>query len=116
MVANGFLPTAQRRTPPAFYAWRAFARYSPVLPAGGLVAFATVHKVPAEVRAGYDAPFPDKTYHAGARAFPQLVPTSPDDPAGRQTAPPGTPRAGGRSRCWPSSAPATRSSDERTAP
>lgn len=81
VVANGFLPTAQRRTPPAFYAWRAFARYSPVLPAGRLVALATVHKVPAEVRAGYDAPFPDKTYQAGARAFPLLVPTSPGDPA-----------------------------------
>ena len=81
VVANGFLPTAQRRTPPAFYAWRAFARYSPVLPAGRLVAAATVHKVPAEVRAGYDAPFPDKTYQAGARAFPLLVPTSPGDPA-----------------------------------
>ena len=81
VVANGFLPTAQRRTPPAFYAWRAFARYSPVLPAGRLVAAATVHKVPAEVRTGYDAPFPDKTYQAGARAFPLLVPTSPGDPA-----------------------------------
>ena len=81
VVANGFLPTAQRRTAPAFYAWRAFARYSPVLPAGRLVAFATVHKVPAEVRAGYDAPFPGKTYQAGARAFPLLVPTSPADPA-----------------------------------
>jgi len=81
VVANGFLPTAERRTPPAFYAWRAFARYSPVLPAGRLVAAATVHKVPAEVRAGYDAPFPDKTYQAGARAFPLLVPTSPRDPA-----------------------------------
>jgi len=81
VVANGFLPTAERRTPPAFYAWRAFARYSPVLPAGRLVAAATVHKVPAEVRAGYDAPFPDKTYQAGARAFPLLVPTSPGDPA-----------------------------------
>jgi haloalkane dehalogenase len=42
VVANGFLPTAQRRTPPAFYAWRAFARYSPVLPAGRLVAAGTV--------------------------------------------------------------------------
>ena len=81
VVANGFLPTAERRTSPAFYAWRAFARYSPVLPAGRLVAAATVHKVPAEVRTGYDAPFPDKTYQAGARAFPLLVPTSPGDPA-----------------------------------
>ncbi|OBH20353.1 MULTISPECIES: haloalkane dehalogenase [unclassified Mycobacterium] len=81
VVANGFLPTAQRPTPPAFYAWRAFARYSPVLPAGRIVSVGTVRRVPARVRAGYDAPFPDKSYQAGARAFPQLVPTSPDDPA-----------------------------------
>ncbi|QUR68102.1 haloalkane dehalogenase [Mycobacterium spongiae] len=81
VVANGFLPTARTRTPAAFYAWRAFARYTPVLPAGRLVNFGTATKVPAEVRAGYDAPFPDKTYQAGARVFPQLVPTSPDDPA-----------------------------------
>jgi len=81
VVANGFLPTAQRPTPPAFHLWRAFARYSPVLPAGRLVAAGTVRRVRAKVRAGYDAPFPDKTYQAGARAFPQLVPISPDDPA-----------------------------------
>ncbi|WP_102417174.1 haloalkane dehalogenase [Mycobacterium sp. 4858] len=81
VVANGFLPTAQRPTPPAFYAWRAFARYSPVLPAGRIVSVGTVRRVPARVRAGDDAPFPDKSYQAGARAFPQLVPTSPDDPA-----------------------------------
>lgn len=81
VVANGFLPTATRRTPLAFHAWRAFARYWPVLPAGRLVSIGTVHKVPAEVRAGYDAPFPDKSYQAGARAMPVLVPTSADDPA-----------------------------------
>jgi haloalkane dehalogenase len=81
VVANGFLPTAQRRSPPAFYVWRAFAHYSPVLPAGRLVATLTVRRVRAKVRAGYDAPFPDRTYQAGARAFPRLVPTSPDDPA-----------------------------------
>ena len=34
-----------------------------------------------EVRAGYDAPFPDDEYCAGPRAMPGLVPTSPDDPA-----------------------------------
>jgi haloalkane dehalogenase len=81
VVANGFLPTGQRRPAPAFNAWRAFARYSPVLPAGLLVAAGTVRRVPPKVRAGYDAPFPDKTYQVGARAFPQLVPTSPFDPA-----------------------------------
>lgn len=81
VVANGFLPTATRPTPPAFYIWRAFARFTPMLSAGRIVAAGTVRKVPARVRAGYDAPFPGRKYQAGARAFPQLVPTSSDDPA-----------------------------------
>ncbi|MGH9302049.1 MAG: haloalkane dehalogenase, partial [Acidimicrobiales bacterium] len=34
-----------------------------------------------EVVAAYDAPFPDDSFMAGARSFPALVPTSPDDPA-----------------------------------
>jgi haloalkane dehalogenase len=29
----------------------------------------------------YDAPFPSAKYKAGARAFPMLVPVTPDDPA-----------------------------------
>ncbi|MBY0441491.1 MAG: haloalkane dehalogenase [Mycobacteriaceae bacterium] len=81
VVSNGYLPTAHHRVPGAFYAWRTFARHSPVLPAGRLVAAGTLRKVPAQVRAGYDAPFPDKTYQAGARVFPSLVPTTPNNPA-----------------------------------
>lgn len=81
VVANGFLPAGQQRASRAFFAWRAFARYSPLLPAGALVAAGTVRRVPPKARAGYDAPFPNKTYQAGARALPQLVPTSPGDPA-----------------------------------
>ena len=34
-----------------------------------------------EIRAAYDAPFPDDSYCAAPRAMPGLVPTSPDDPA-----------------------------------
>ncbi len=81
LVANGFLPTADRPTPPAFRIWRAVGKYSPWLPAGWLVDAGTVSRLSSAVRAGYDAPFPDKRYQAGARAFPQLVPTSPNDPA-----------------------------------
>jgi haloalkane dehalogenase len=33
------------------------------------------------VVAAYDAPFPDESYKEGARQFPTLVPTSPEDPA-----------------------------------
>ena len=80
-IANGFLPTADRPTPAAFRIWRAFAKYTPWLNAGRLVDFGTVKKLSAAVRAGYDAPFPDKRYQAGARIFPQLVPTSQADPA-----------------------------------
>lgn len=40
-----------------------------------------MRKLSPAVRAGYDAPFPEKRYQAGARIFPQLVPTSPSDPA-----------------------------------
>ncbi|HZQ31732.1 MAG TPA: haloalkane dehalogenase [Mycobacterium sp.] len=81
VVANGFLPIADRPTPSAFKIWRAFAVHTPVFPAGRIVSFGTVTKITPDVRAGYDAPFPDKTFQAGARAFPNLVPTSPDDPA-----------------------------------
>ena len=34
-----------------------------------------------DVIRGYDAPFPDESFKAGARQFPLLVPSSPDDPA-----------------------------------
>ena len=56
-----------------------------MFPCGRIVSVGTVTKVSKEIRAGYDAPFPDKSFQAGARAFPQLVPTSADDPgaAGR---------------------------------
>ena len=49
--------------------------------AGDIVQMATAKDVPAEIRAGYDAPFPDERYQAGAREFPMLVPISPDNPA-----------------------------------
>jgi len=80
-IANGYLPTAESPTPKAFSIWRGFAKYSPVFPTGRIVDFGTVSRLSPAVRAGYDAPYPDRRYQAGARAFPLLVPTSPDNPA-----------------------------------
>ena len=40
-----------------------------------------VHGLQPREVAAYNAPFPDDTYKAGARAFPALVPISPEDPA-----------------------------------
>ncbi|MBI1186864.1 MAG: alpha/beta fold hydrolase [Alphaproteobacteria bacterium] len=62
-----------------FVAWRDFAAATPDLPIGQLIARGTPHLTPAEI-AAYDAPFPDQTYKAGARRFPQLVPLSPEEP------------------------------------
>ncbi|MFZ5442409.1 MAG: haloalkane dehalogenase [Myxococcota bacterium] len=81
IIANGFLPTADRPPNRAFRLWRAFARWTPVFPAGRIVASGCVVKPsPAEL-AAYDAPFPSRAYQAGPRAMPALVPTEPDDPA-----------------------------------
>ncbi len=81
MIADGFLPTAVGKMPIGFKAWRAFAVLTPVFPAGRIVQVGTVTKIGREVRAAYDAPFPSRAYQAGARAFPRLVPTDPDDVA-----------------------------------
>jgi haloalkane dehalogenase len=81
VIANGFLPTARQKTPPAFHVWRAFSRWSPVFPIGRIVASGCVVKPSAAVRAAYDAPFPSRAYKAGARIFPSLVPTTESDPA-----------------------------------
>jgi haloalkane dehalogenase len=81
VIANGFLPTADRKVPPAFRAWRAFARYSPLFPIGRIVASGCVTKLEPRVRAAYDAPFPSSDYKVGARVFPSLVPTDQTDPA-----------------------------------
>jgi haloalkane dehalogenase len=81
VAANTFLPTGDHKTPDAFFAWQQFSQSVPVLPIGGIVARGCTTALPAEVVAAYDAPFPDERYKAGARQFPLLVPTRPDDPA-----------------------------------
>ncbi len=81
VLANGGLPTGDQRLPAAFRAWQLFARWSPLFPVGRIVDRGTTTALAPEVIAGYDAPFPSARYKAGARAFPSLVPTRPDDPA-----------------------------------
>lgn len=63
-----------------FEMWREFARSQPDLDVGRLIDDAVPTELSdGEVRA-YDAPFPDQRYKAGVRTFPDIVPTSPDDP------------------------------------
>ena len=80
-LGNGGLPTGDQEMPRAFAVWRAFALYSPWFPIGKIIQKGTVTVLPEDVVAAYDAPFPSARYKAGARAFPELVPVTPDNPA-----------------------------------
>jgi haloalkane dehalogenase len=82
VAANTGLPTGEERVSDAFFAWQAFSQSVPALPVGKIVQTGCVRGLSPELVAAYDAPFPDESYKAGARQFPLLVPTRPDDPAG----------------------------------
>jgi haloalkane dehalogenase len=81
VVANSGLPTGDRPMTDAFLAWQKFSQETPQFPVGRVVNGGCTTDLAPEVIAAYDAPFPDDSYTAGARIFPLLVPTSPDDPA-----------------------------------
>jgi haloalkane dehalogenase len=81
VAANTFLPTGDADPGDAFRAWQHHSQTVPDFHVGGIVKGGCVEDLAPEVIAAYDAPFPDDTYKAGARQFPLLVPTSPDDPA-----------------------------------
>jgi haloalkane dehalogenase len=80
-IGNGALPTGDHVVSEAFMQWREFARTSPKFDIGRIIQRAAVSELSDDEVAAYDAPFPDDTYKAGARAFPLLVPITPDDPA-----------------------------------
>lgn len=81
VVANSGLPTGDQPMSDAFMAWQRYSQETPEFDVGAIVSGGCRHKLPADVVAAYDAPFPDDSYKAGARVFPTLVPTRPDDPA-----------------------------------
>jgi haloalkane dehalogenase len=71
--------------------WQAFARFvetAEELPVGMLVRGGCATDPGDAVIAAYEAPFPSEAAKAGARAFPRLIPLTPDAPgadAGRRT-------------------------------
>ena len=81
VVGNTGLPTGDQRITDAFLNWQKFSQETPQFPVGAIIAGGCTTKLPDDVVAAYDAPFPDDSYKEGARQFPVLVPTRPDDPA-----------------------------------
>lgn len=80
-IGNTGLPTGEAPMSEAFLAWQKFAQESPAFPIGQIINGGSATDLSPEVIAAYDAPFPDDSYTAGARIFPTLVPTTPEDPA-----------------------------------
>ena len=81
VAANTGLPTGDHDMPEVWWQFRRAVEKAQVLDIGRLVASGCVRPMATEVRAAYDAPFPEERAKAGARAMPSLVPTRPDDPA-----------------------------------
>lgn len=80
VTSNTMLPTGDHSPGEAFMKWQKFSQEVPVFPTGKIVGGGTVKGLPDEVIAAYDAPFPDESFKEGARQFPVLVPTTPDNP------------------------------------
>jgi haloalkane dehalogenase len=81
VAANTGLPTGDFDMPEVWWQFRGAVEKAEVLDVGRLVAAGCARPMTDEVRAAYDAPFPEESAKAGPRAMPGLVPTRPDDPA-----------------------------------
>jgi haloalkane dehalogenase len=81
VAANTGLPTGDIPMPEVWHRFKNTVLKAPALDIARLVQAGCRSELPEEVRAAYDAPFPDESYKAGPRAMPGLVPIAPDDPA-----------------------------------
>jgi haloalkane dehalogenase len=81
VAANTGLPTGDVDMPEVWWKFRRAVERADNLDIGRFVQSGCRTELSAEVRAAYDAPFPDESFKAGPRVMPLLVPTRPDDPA-----------------------------------
>lgn len=77
MVMNTTLATGDAPLTQGFLDWRAWSNAHPDMPIGALLKRATPHLTAGEL-AAYEAPFPDASFKAGVRRFPNLVPDHVD--------------------------------------
>lgn len=76
--------TGRQTMSEAWHAFRDFVMRTDDLPIGMLIKGACATDVSDEVIAAYEAPFPTAGSKAGAKAFPLLIPLSPDDPGAEE--------------------------------
>ena len=80
VILDTGLFTGHQRMTDAWLAFRDFVARTEDLPVGMLVRGACKNDPGDEVIAAYDAPYPSVASKAGARAFPLLIPQTPDAP------------------------------------
>ena len=100
VVANTGLPTGDLPMPDIWWEFRKAIQGMPELEIGRFVQSGCTRPMTDEVRACYDAPFPDDSYCAGPRAMPGLVPTTPAIRPRPPTVRRGSCCATARPRCW----------------
>ncbi|MFG1963465.1 haloalkane dehalogenase [Nonomuraea sp. NPDC049028] len=81
VAANTGLPTGDIPMPELWHRFKDAVMNAPALDIARFVQSGCKTELSAAVRAAYDAPFPDESYKAAAKAMPGLVPITPDDPA-----------------------------------
>jgi haloalkane dehalogenase len=87
VILNTGLMSGEAETlSPGLVKWREYALRTPDLPIGLIIKRSVVDRdrLSDAVVAAYDAPFPAQESKAGARAFPALIPTTPDAPGARE--------------------------------
>ena len=77
LIMNTALGTGDLPLTEGFIAWRTWCNKNPDMDVGKLMARSCPHLSAAECQA-YAAPYPDASYKAGVRRFPNLVPDRPD--------------------------------------
>ena len=80
VILDTGLFTGHQKMTDAWTAFRDFVERSEDLPVGMLVRGACKNDPGEEVIAAYEAPYPNAESKAGARAFPLMIPRSPDLP------------------------------------
>jgi len=80
-LSNTGLPTGDHAVNEAFHRWRKFSQEDPEFDTGYIVNLFGHGDLSEDEMDAYRAPFPSDEYKAGARQFPMLVPTEPDNPA-----------------------------------
>ena len=84
VVLDTGLFTGRQHMSDAWIAFRDFVARTEDLPIGFLVKGACARDMPHDVFSAYEAPFPNTASKAGARAFPLMLPTSPDMPGAEE--------------------------------